>query len=166
MEFQIIDIVFCVLMLLLALRCLLRGIIREMFSMAQWVLGFAAAFFLHRSVAAWLAEKYFPGQKYVPEILAFAGIFIAVFVIILILEKMLRDIVEGIHLGGVDSFLGAIFGLAEGLMLAALILWFLLMQPVFDATPVLQNSFFARLLSPFIGAVKNAAGAAFGASGV
>jgi membrane protein required for colicin V production len=154
MELPVIDIVFGVVILLLMLRSLLRGLIREALSMAQWVLGLAAAFLFHRRVAAWLAENYFPHQKYIPDVLAFAGIFIIIFIVILIVGKILRDIVTDVHLGGVDHFLGALFGVLEGLLLVSLIIWLLGVQPFFDTRPLLAGSFLYGLLAPLIGTLE------------
>ncbi|MDR1909281.1 MAG: CvpA family protein [Spirochaetaceae bacterium] len=163
MEFNAIDVVFAVLILLLMVRCLIRGFIGEVFSMAQWVLGLGAAFLLYRRGAVWLAENYFPGQKFLPNVLAFAGIFIVIFIFILILEKILKDIVTGVQMGGADRILGALFGLAEGLLFVSLILWLLEIQPLFDSRRLIEGSFFYSFLSPFIGSVEATVAEAVGA---
>jgi membrane protein required for colicin V production len=154
MQFVAIDIVFGVVTLLLLIRGLTRGLIREVLAMAQWVLGIAAAFLLHRRVAEWLMENYFPRQKYVPEFLAFAGIFIIVFIVILILGKILKDIISSVHLGGLDRFLGALFGILEGVLIASLVLWLMKVQPFFDVGPLLRDSFCYNLLAPLIGTLE------------
>ncbi|MDR2517010.1 MAG: CvpA family protein [Spirochaetaceae bacterium] len=154
MRFGVIDIVFGVVILLLLIRALVRGFIKEVFSMAQWVLGLTLAFFFHRRLAAILAEKYFPGQTVIPSVAAFAGIFIVVFIVILILEKILRDIVDGVRLGGIDHFLGALFGIAEGILVVSLFLWLFSAQPLMDPAPVLNGSVFYRMLRPVIGVME------------
>jgi membrane protein required for colicin V production len=59
-----------------------------------------------------------------------------------------------VNLGGVDAILGAVFGFAEGVVLVSLILFLLIIQPLYDMQLLLEKSFFARLLVPFIGVVE------------
>jgi membrane protein required for colicin V production len=91
-----------------------------------------------------------PDMKVVPDVLAFIALFLIIFVLIRILELMLKEIIEGIKLGGADRFLGLIFGLAEGIIVVSLILFVLTIQPLFDPASLLNNSIFARLLLPLI----------------
>jgi membrane protein required for colicin V production len=162
----VIDYVFIGLALLLVIRCTLRGFISEFMTLASLVLGFLGSLFLYRSGAAFLRgrgleamTKKIPGivQKLlpalvrnIPEIISFVLIFAVVFAIVKLVEYLLKDIVQRISLGGVDRFLGFLFGLAEGIMVISLVLLVLTMQPVFDAGPLLEGSFFAKLLLPVI----------------
>jgi membrane protein required for colicin V production len=151
---EVIDIVFTVLILLVLIRAALRGFIEEVMSMASLVLGLGAAFFLHKRGAAFLVERYIPDIKVLPEILAFIAIFLIVFLAVRLLEFILKDIAARVNLGGLDALLGAVFGVAEGVVLVSLILFLLIIQPLYDMQPLLEKSFFARLLAPFIGAVE------------
>jgi membrane protein required for colicin V production len=146
----VIDIVFVVLALILTVRCALRGFVEELLSMASVVLGLLAALFFYKNGAAFIAEKFMPDIKIFPEILAFIAIFLIVFILIRILARILKDIVEGIRLGGVDRFLGILFGLVEGLIVISLILVVLTIQPLFDPAPILEKSVFADLLRSLI----------------
>jgi membrane protein required for colicin V production len=146
----VIDIIFIILMVLLVVRCSLRGFMVELMSMAAVVLGITGAFLLYKNGGMFIREKYFPDLKIIPELLAFLAIFLIIFVVIKIVEHILKDIINRINFGGVDHFLGFVFGLAEGIILISLILLVLLIQPLFDAGPLLERSFFARLLLPII----------------
>jgi membrane protein required for colicin V production len=152
----VIDIIFIFLMFLLVLRCSLRGFIKELMSMAAVVLGLIGAFLLHKNGGLFLREKYFPTLKLIPEILAFLAIFLIIFVVIKIVEHILKDIIDRINFGGVDSFLGFIFGLVEGVILISLILLALSVQPLFNEGPLLERSFFAQFLLPIINGEKAA----------
>jgi membrane protein required for colicin V production len=147
---QVIDIIFLVLIAILVVRCALRGFIGEVMSMASVVLGFLAALLLYRNGGVYLREKFMPDMKILSEILAFIAIFLIVFVVIKIVESILRGIIEGIHLGGADRFLGIVFGLLEGIVVTALILFVLTIQPLFDPQTILEQSFFAGFLLPLI----------------
>jgi membrane protein required for colicin V production len=163
---KVIDYVFIGLILLLVIRCTLRGFISEFMTLASLVLGVLCSLFLYRNGAAFLrdkgleaftgkipalVQKLLPGLvRNIPEILSFALIFIVVFVLVKLVEYLLTDIVERISLGGLDRFLGFLFGCAEGIVVTSLLLLAFTLQPVFDAGPLLEGSFFAELLLPFI----------------
>jgi uncharacterized membrane protein required for colicin V production len=55
--------------------------------------------------------------------------------------------VQKIRLGGLDHFLGALFGIFEGLLAAALILFAIDIQPLFDKNAVLKDSIYNQFLS-------------------
>jgi membrane protein required for colicin V production len=149
-NFAVIDIVFLVLVCLLVLRGGIRGFIREFLSWPTLALGTLGAVFFYKNGALFIERRFLPGVKILPEILAFIGIFVIIFLAFKILEKILRDIVEGINLGGVDRALGAVFGLLEGAALTAFVLFVLMIQPLFDPSAILVPSVFANILLPLI----------------
>lgn len=146
----VIDIVFLVLVCLLVLRGGIRGFIREFLSWPTLALGVLGAVFFYRNGALFIERRFLPGMKVLPEILAFIGIFFIIFLAFKILEKILRDIVEGIHLGGLDRALGVVFGLLEGVALTAFVFFLLVVQPLFDPSAILGSSVFANILLPLI----------------
>jgi membrane protein required for colicin V production len=164
---KVIDYVFLVLTLLLVIRCTLRGFISEFMTLASLVLGALASLFLYRSGAAFLRDRWLEGLdakipaflqnllpglvRNIPEILAFVLIFVVVFFAVKLVEFLLKDIIQRIRLGGVDRFLGLLFGMAEGVAVTSLLLLILNVQPVFDAAPLLEGSVFAELLLPLVG---------------
>jgi membrane protein required for colicin V production len=166
-SFEVIDYVFFGLALLLVIRCTLRGFISEFMTLASLVLGALGSLFLYRPGAAFLRDhglrtftesippfiqRLLPALvRNIPEILAFILIFVLIFLAVKLVEYLLTDIIERVSLGGVDRFLGFLFGLAEGLVVISLLLLTLRLQPLFDAAPLLEGSFFAELLFPLIG---------------
>jgi membrane protein required for colicin V production len=150
MGLAVIDIVFLILIAIFALRCALRGIVGELMSMAALVLGLLSAIFFFRKTAELIRGKFIPDVKALPEIVAFIGVFIIVFASIKILETILKDIIERIQLGGPDRFLGFFLGIAEGLVIVCLLLFLILVQPFVDPALILEGSFLADLLMPFI----------------
>jgi membrane protein required for colicin V production len=155
MTFATIDIVFGSLVLVLVLRCTLRGFVEEFLSMAAIVLGVLAAILLNKPGADFVRTKI--EAEILPEAIAFAALFAIVFVLVKILEYILKDIIERIRLGGVNRFLGILLGLVEGLLVVSVALFVLSIQPLFDPTELLEKSFFARYLLPFVGTVGSAA---------
>jgi membrane protein required for colicin V production len=147
---SVLDIVFLVLVCLLTLRGGLRGFIREFLSWPTLALGILGSVFFYKNGALFIERRFFPGMKVLPEILAFIGIFVIIFLAFKILEKILKDIIEGVHLGGVDKILGVVFGFLEGAALTALVLFLLALQPLFDASGILGSSVLAKTILPLI----------------
>jgi membrane protein required for colicin V production len=154
MSMAIIDIIFLGLTALLVIRCGLRGLIKEVMSMASVILGLFAAVLFYRQGAAFVRTKILAEVAVLPELIAFAAILAAVFFAIKILEHILQDIISRIHLGGLDRALGLVFGLLEGLVLAKLILFVLNIQPLFDAEALLEHSIIAKLIDPLGAGLK------------
>jgi membrane protein required for colicin V production len=147
------DIICAVLAVILVVRCMLRGFIGEIMSMASVVLGILAAIFLYKNGAAFIRANWIE-MKVVPEILAFAAIFLVVFLFVRIVEFFLKDIINAINLHGLDRLLGMFFGLLEAFVLICLILFILAVQPLFDPMVILQNSIVAQILLPLVSTVQ------------
>jgi membrane protein required for colicin V production len=146
----VIDLVFAALIIILMVRCALRGFVGEVLSMAAVVLGVLTAILLYKNGAAFIRTEIISDVRILPEVLAFIVLFLIVFLLIKILESLLNDIIGRIRLVGADRFLGLLFGLVEGITLVALMLFVLVMQPLFNPEPVLRGSLFAELLLPLI----------------
>jgi len=159
MSFTVIDYIFLGLLGLFMIRCYLKGFISELLSMAAVVLGLLASLFFFKNGAVFIRERFLPDMKVIPEILAFIALFIIVFFIIKLFEKLLKGVIEGVRLKGVDHFIGIIYGFVEGIVVISLILFLLSIQPLFNPSSLLNDSFFARLLLPLI-VGKNIGGAA------
>jgi membrane protein required for colicin V production len=150
MSISVMDVIFILVIAIFVLRCYLKGFVSEVLSMAALVLGILSALFFYKNGGNFLREKYWPGLNTIPEIIAFIALFLIVFIVIKLVEIMLKGIVEGISLGGIDRFFGIIFGLAEGIAVISLVLFVLQVQPLFDPSSLLSDSFFAQLLLPLI----------------
>jgi membrane protein required for colicin V production len=150
-NFSVLDIIFAVLILLLTLRCFFKGLITEVMSMASLVLGLLVAFLFHKPAAAYVAERWLPDSRILADIIATAALFIIVFVAIKLLERIIQDIIQAVDLGGLDRFLGLIFGFVEGVLLVTLIVWLISIQPIFDPEPLLESSVIAQILLPLAG---------------
>ncbi|MDR3276896.1 MAG: CvpA family protein [Treponema sp.] len=151
MPVEIIDIVFAVLIIVLVIRGIMRGFIEEIASMAALILGVWAALIFRVPVAAFIRSHWLPDVRFVPDILGFLAILIAVFLLIKFIGLLLKGIAQRILLGGLDRLLGAVFGLLEGLTLVCLVLLLLAAQPLIDLRAVLEASLFARYLLPLAG---------------
>ena len=150
MNIAAVDILFIVIIAIFTLRCAVRGFVSEVMSVAAMVLGLLSAIFFFRKGALIIRGRFMPEMETLPKIIAFAALFLIVFVAVKILGKMLKEILQGVKLDGLDRFLGFIVGLAEGVIVVCLLLFLINVQPFADPAQILERSFFAEMLMPFI----------------
>jgi membrane protein required for colicin V production len=149
-EYAYIDIVLLILLILLTVRGFIRGFVSEFFSLGAPVLGILASFLFYKNGAEFLRTRYFNDAVILSEILAFVAIFLIVFIICKIIQKIIKDVVNGMNLTTLDKVLGAVFGLAEGILAVSLVLFVIVIQPLFDPSTVLDGSIFASIILPLI----------------
>jgi membrane protein required for colicin V production len=154
MTYAPLDIVFTVMILIIVLRAALHGFVEEVLGAAWLILGLIFAVNFYKNGAAFIRTKMLEDVKILPEVLAFIALFLIVFVIVKIITFILKDIVQKIKLGGMDHFFGALFGILEGLLAAALIIFVINVQPLFDKNAVLKDSVYNQILSGNIEAVQ------------
>jgi membrane protein required for colicin V production len=96
-----------------------RGLVREMMSLASWIIAFLAA----NLFAAPFAEV-LPSSIVRPELRALLS-FVTLFVITLVLATLagilLAKLVRSVGLGNLDRLLGALFGLLRGLLIVLVV---------------------------------------------
>lgn len=146
----VIDLVFVILIVLMLIRGYTRGFVGEFFPWATMILAIWTAVFLYPGGAAFIRTKTMENVQYLPEIIAFLAVFFIVTLLLKMVEHVLRDVVAGAKLGGLNKFLGAVFGIIEGVTITALVIFVLSIQPVFDASNIIVNSIFAQVLLPII----------------
>jgi membrane protein required for colicin V production len=93
-----------------------RGVIRELIALIAWVAGFVAEVAFTPVVGSYLPDV--AGHPAVRYIIAFALIIIAALLAGAFIAWPLAKAVRAAGLGFVDRFLGSIFGLARGVLLA------------------------------------------------
>ncbi|OGA17690.1 MAG: hypothetical protein A3I63_04100 [Betaproteobacteria bacterium RIFCSPLOWO2_02_FULL_66_14] len=92
-----------------------RGLVREVISILGWVIAFLAANLFAGPVGALL-----PQEISTPELriaIAFVGIFVTSLVITTLLALLLSKAVHSVGLASLDRTLGAVFGLARGVLI-------------------------------------------------
>ena len=91
-----------------------RGVIRELIAIVTWIAGFVLAINYAETVARLMSGL--DATPVAKHVLAFALILVAVMVVGAIVARMLSSAVRAIGLGFVDRMLGAVFGLARGVL--------------------------------------------------
>jgi membrane protein required for colicin V production len=148
MNIAIIDIVFAVLIVVLAIRGVIRGFVAEFGSVAALFVGFGGAIALYKSVAA-LLGRWFGASLWNP-LIAFLVLFLLLYLLVKALERLLAALFDKLALERLDRAIGFFLGLAEGLLLVGVLLFLLNWQPFFDSGGILRDSLFARFLSPVL----------------
>ena len=120
----VLDLVLAAVMLISGFLAMIRGLTREILSIAAWIAAAGAAgityFFYQEEI-----KQLVPIQ---PEIAAIGGVTALVFLVVLIIVSLLTikvgDWVLDSSIGALDRTLGLLFGLARGMILVGIIFWF------------------------------------------
>jgi membrane protein required for colicin V production len=99
-----------------------RGFIRVLASLAAWIIGVLAAIRFSPLVGAMLPD--FGESPAVRYVVAFAIILVVVLIIGALVGFLVSRLAQAVGLGFLDRFLGAIFGLARGVLIAVLLVLF------------------------------------------
>ena len=113
-----LDLVVLAMIALSVVFAYFRGMVREVVALAAWIVGIVAAFRYMGPVAT-----IFAGLDVAPTVrhaLAFVLILVLFMIAGALVAWLLRSAVHAIGLGFVDRFLGALFGVARGALLAVL----------------------------------------------
>lgn len=113
------DLLFFGIIICSTVLALIRGGISEILSLATWFIAFWLTGHLNG-----VLERYLPqsiSNALVKDIIVFIFIFIVVAVIMAIVKKILATSIAAIGLGGLNYFLGFIFGIIRGLLICTLL---------------------------------------------
>ena len=135
---MIIIVGFCLI------RGIFRGLIKEISSIVGVLAGYYAAY-TYYNYPAKLLSKWMSDTGYI-NLLSFFIIFCLVFLTISILGVIIKYLLSISHLGWVDRICGAVFGLAKGILIAAILL-VALTAFLPKGTPVIKKSFLAPHVS-------------------
>lgn len=147
------DWVFAGAIIVVAVRCFVRGFVREVLSVAAYAVGLVAGLLFSNTLIEYGATKLGTGNlpPAAQYVIAFVVCFIIGFLIMKLIEKLIREGLQAAKLEVFDRILGLVLGLAEGLLLVAFVLVVMDIQPFFDATPLFSTSLFAQTILPIIG---------------
>jgi membrane protein required for colicin V production len=93
---------------------LMRGLVREVLSLASWIVAFVVANAYGAELAKMLPEAV-PGEV-VRTIVGFVALFIGVRIVMGLFSMALSALISAAGLGIVDRGLGAVFGFARGII--------------------------------------------------
>jgi membrane protein required for colicin V production len=124
-----IDIAILVILCGFLLKGLLRGLLKEVCSLAGFFLGAFLAFRYHGPLADSLLKSVdLPVQ--VAVAITFTVLFLATMAFFLVLGFLLSRFVKLLFLGGFNRLIGGLFGLSQGVLLLAVVVFALSLRPL------------------------------------
>jgi membrane protein required for colicin V production len=130
------DIVLLIVILLSALIGLVRGLLREILSLASWFAAFMLALYFTPVAAQYLAAHF--ADEAVQMGIGFVAIFVVTLIAGGIVQWLLRKLVETSGLSGTDRFLGFLFGGVRGVLVCIIAL--IVLRPFGESTGWWQQS--------------------------
>jgi membrane protein required for colicin V production len=119
-----LDIFLIVVMLISGLLAMVRGLVREVLSIAGWAAAAGAALFAYAKVLP-LAKSYFSTlNEYVVTGATLAIFFIGTLIIVSIITVKISDKSLDSRIGALDRTLGFMFGVARGLLIVVVMFAF------------------------------------------
>jgi membrane protein required for colicin V production len=124
-----IDIAILVILCGFLLKGLLRGLLKEVCSLAGLFVGAFLAFRYHGPLAeALLKQVDLPTE--IAVAITFTVLFLATMIFFMVLGFLLSRIVKLLFLGGFNRLIGGFFGLSQGVLLLAVLLFALSLRPL------------------------------------
>lgn len=147
----LIDLAVIAIIGLSVLLSVIRGLVREVLALAAWVAAFFAANVLAGTVAGWMPQA-LPTEE-LRLLAGFACVFLGVLIAMSVLAMLASKLVKNAGLGMEDRLLGAVFGLARGL-LVVMVLVLLAGLTALPRQAVWRNAISSGPLEGFAGSIK------------
>jgi membrane protein required for colicin V production len=119
-----LDIFLIAVMLISGLLAMVRGMIREVLSIAGWGAAAGAALFAYAKVLPWAKSYFSTLNEYVVTGGAIAVFFIGTLILVSIITVKISDKSLDSRIGALDRTLGFMFGLARGLLIVVVMFAF------------------------------------------
>ena len=128
-----------------------RGFIQETLSLLLWIIAFAAAMFSNSYL-----DPYFIDYIDSPEtrrILTIISVFIGIIFLGGLLIKLFRGLVHWSGMGGLDRFLGVLFGFLRGMLLIVVV--YLVLPVEFQQSAFIKGSKSSTYLNKYAPMIEN-----------
>lgn len=142
-----VDWIILAVTLLSAVVGFYRGFIRETLSLVSWILAIWAAFTFAELGSAWFTPYIESSQLRL--VAAFAGIFIAVLLLLSLVSYLLCRLLLVGGIAGTDRILGGLFGIARAVVLVSVVL-LLARIPGYPEQEWWQQSLLIHQLNPVV----------------
>lgn len=140
----IIDCIFLLIILVIAVSATIKGFLGELFSKAAFFLGIILALVFYGKLMPVMAG--FVSIPFIQAILSFVAIFIGVYLVIRIIQLILKKIfLSGSIMKGLDKSLGFFLGIIEGLIVIFFILFIINSIPYENVRAITNGSIFQKI---------------------
>lgn len=144
MTYTALDAIFCLVILFFAITAAAHGLINEIFGKASFVVGVIAAMIFTPVLEVYVLDTV--KNAGAARVLSFLIIFVMAFLILRIVQGILKKLFSLNILKSLDRALGLMLGVVEGVVAVALVIFVLKAQPWFDTEHLLHGSLFVRIL--------------------
>jgi membrane protein required for colicin V production len=115
MPITLLDFILIGVMLISALLAMIRGFMREVLSIAAWVIAAAATLYAYSRLLPY-AKTYF-NNDIVAAAVVIGGTFLGTLIVVSVITVKFSDMVLDSRVGALDRTLGFLFGLGRGLII-------------------------------------------------
>lgn len=115
MSLTLFDVLVIAVILVSAILAMVRGFVREVLSIASWLIAAVATFYLYELLRD-VIQPYVENET-LATIISVAVVFIVVLVIVTYITMKIADVVIDSRVGSIDRIFGFIFGAVRGLLL-------------------------------------------------
>ena len=122
MPITLLDIALIAVMLISGLLAMVRGFMREIFSIIAWILAAGATLYAYSKLLP-LAKQYF-NNDIVAAVAVIGGVFLVTLLIVSIVTVRIQTWCSTAAVGALDRTLGFLFGLARGLVIVVVAFMF------------------------------------------
>jgi membrane protein required for colicin V production len=110
-----LDIGLIAVMLVSGLLAMIRGFMREVLSIAAWILAAGVTLYAYNKLLP-AAKSYF-NSDLIAEVAVIGGVFLLTLLVVSVITVRISDMVLDSRIGALDRTLGLIFGLGRGLVI-------------------------------------------------
>ena len=122
MPITVLDGIVIAVILISAVLAMIRGLVREILSLASWAIAAAAAYFLYPVLLPMAEERIAEGV--IAKGVVIGGTFLLVLIIVSYITMRISDFMLDSQIGALDRSLGFLFGAARGLLIIVILALF------------------------------------------
>jgi membrane protein required for colicin V production len=115
MPITLLDVILLVVMLISGLLAMIRGFMREVLSIAAWIIAALVTLYAYPRLLP-VASGYF-SSSVVANGVTIGGVFLVTLLVVSVITVRISDMVLDSRVGALDRTLGFMFGLARGLII-------------------------------------------------
>jgi membrane protein required for colicin V production len=151
-NFTIVDAVVAAIVLMSGVLAYSRGLVRELFAIAGWVVAAIVAFKFADRAAPLVSQipvldKFLGDNCELAVMSGFFAIFAGALIVMSILTPLFSAIIQRSALSGIDQGLGFLFGVLRGVVLVAVALLVYNKMVTADTIPMVDNSRSAQVFA-------------------
>lgn len=144
MNLSPLDIIFLVILLIATFRCIIKGFVSEVMSLAALILGIGGAVLFSGAGTQFLDNQFGPSGW--NQVISFLVIFLVLYILVKAFEGGIKRLLERLNLGSLDRALGFFLGITEGFILISVIIIIMRLQPFFNVTELIESSIIAGIV--------------------